>query len=157
MTQVLDAQGTVVNSYTYDAFGNTLSQTEGVQNIFKYAGEQYDETLGKYYLRARYYDPANGRFTQEDTYRGDGNNLYTYVHNNPLKYVDPTGHASEGKQCDTYVSYEDPLTLAADEEFIDSLDPLLRLRYGLSNEEEIQIDSLNSDLSEIGMAGTLVL
>ena len=33
-----------------------------------------------------------GRFTQEDTYLGDGRNLYAYVHSNPLKYVDPTGH-----------------------------------------------------------------
>jgi RHS repeat-associated protein len=99
VTQILNDQGTVVNSYTYDAFGNTLTAIEGINNVFQYAGEQYDETLGKYYLRARYYDPAYGRFTQEDTYRGDGNNLYAYVRSNPLNYVDPTGHMSEGKQC----------------------------------------------------------
>jgi len=33
---------------------------------------------------------------QEDTFRGDGLNLYTYVANNPIKYVDPTGHCKEG-------------------------------------------------------------
>ena len=50
---------------------------------------------GLYYLRARQYDTLTGRFTQEDTYLGDGRNLYVYVSNNPLKYVDPSGH---GKQ-----------------------------------------------------------
>ena len=33
---------------------------------------------------------------QEDTFRGDGLNLYTYVANNPIKYIDPTGHCKEG-------------------------------------------------------------
>ncbi|RKI98628.1 hypothetical protein D7X87_26540, partial [bacterium D16-54] len=32
----------------------------------------------QYYLRARYYNPVIGRFMQEDTYRGDGLNLYAY-------------------------------------------------------------------------------
>ncbi len=50
-----------------------------------------------YYLRARYYDPKLGRFINEDTYEGQINNpltlnLYTYCINNPLIYVDPTGH-----------------------------------------------------------------
>ena len=46
-------------------------------------------------MRARHYDSKAGRFIQEDTYLGDGRNLYAYVHSNPLKYVDPTGHNAE--------------------------------------------------------------
>ena len=46
----------------------------------------------QYYLKARFYNPAVARFTQEDTYYGDGLNLYAYCHNNPVSYVDPTGH-----------------------------------------------------------------
>jgi len=94
----MDENGNVLTSYAYNAFGEQVSAvaTKGEQkstaNRFLYAGEQYDETSGFYYLRARHYDGKNGRFTQEDTYLGDGRNLYAYVHSNPLKYVDPTGH-----------------------------------------------------------------
>ncbi len=97
----MDENGTVLTSYAYNAFGEQVSAvaTKGEQkstaNRFLYAGEQYDETSSLYYLRARHYDVSAGRFTQEDTYLGDGRNLYAYVHSNPLKYVDPTGHNAE--------------------------------------------------------------
>lgn len=79
--------GAVENCYVYDAFGNTLKKKEGIQNRILYTGQ--------YYLRARYYNPAVGRFTQEDTYRGDGLNLYAYCKNNPVVYYDPSGHNLE--------------------------------------------------------------
>ena len=93
----------MTETYTYDAFGTltyiqslneegVLAQTDTALSRFLYAGEQYDEVSGLYYLRARRYDTTVGRFTQEDTYLGDGRNLYVYVQNNPLKYVDPSGH-----------------------------------------------------------------
>ncbi|MBQ2744476.1 MAG: RHS repeat-associated core domain-containing protein, partial [Lachnospiraceae bacterium] len=52
----------------------------------------YDLLTNQYYLKARYYNPVIGRFTQMDTYHGDGLNLYAYVGNNPVRYVDPSGH-----------------------------------------------------------------
>lgn len=66
-------------------------------NPFLYAGEVYDKESGFYYLRARYYDPKMGRFVSEDTYKGQVDNplslnRYTYTRNNPLRFVDPTGH-----------------------------------------------------------------
>ena len=94
---MIDPSGVVANRYRYDAFGNILEAKERVHNRFKYAGEQYDEVTGQYYLRARFYNPVVGRFTQEDVYRGDGLNLYTYVQNNPIKYVDPSGYVCEQK------------------------------------------------------------
>ena len=84
--------GAVENCYAYDAFGNSLKKKEGIQNRIQYTGQQYDQETGQYYLRARYYNPAVGRFTQEDTYRGDGLNLYAYCKNNPVVYYDPSGH-----------------------------------------------------------------
>jgi len=92
VTKLVDSTGNVQNSYSYDAFGNTTAYSEQVENRFCYTGEQYDAVIGQYYLRARYYDPSVGRFTQEDTYRGDGLNLYAYVSNNPVRYIDPSGH-----------------------------------------------------------------
>jgi RHS repeat-associated protein len=63
-------QDRVLNHYEYDVFGNTISCEERVANRFRYQGEQYDPVTRQYYLRARYYNPVIGRFTQEDTYSG---------------------------------------------------------------------------------------
>ena len=84
--------GEVENCYAYDAFGNILEGKEGIKNYILYRGQQYDQETGQYYLRARYYNPLIGRFTQEDIYRGDGLNLYAYCRNNPVKYYDPSGY-----------------------------------------------------------------
>ncbi|MEN2776017.1 RHS repeat-associated core domain-containing protein [Acetivibrio clariflavus] len=92
--------GSIDATYYYDAFGNIL-ESDGIakdKNSILYAGYQYDEETGLYYLNARMYDPKIARFLQEDTYTGDPNdplslNLYTYSHNNPIIYYDPTGHA----------------------------------------------------------------
>lgn len=84
-------------SYTYDAFGNLTAQIGESDNPFLYCGEYYDAESQTYYLRARYYDPANGRFTQQDAWvfmnAGDplSLNLYTYCGNNPVMYFDPSG------------------------------------------------------------------
>jgi RHS repeat-associated protein len=68
-----------------------------VENRFGFAGEMMDAVTGQYYLRARFYNPVIARFLSEDTYYGDGLNLYAYCHNNPVGYVDPSGH--EGLIC----------------------------------------------------------
>lgn len=88
--------GAVENGYIYDAFGNVLESRENVRNRILYTGQQYDQEIGQYYLRARYYNPVIGRFTQEDAYRGDGLNLYAYCGNNPVVYYDPDGYAVNG-------------------------------------------------------------
>jgi len=84
-------------NYYYDAFGTPVESTSSVNNSFLYAGYQYDQETGMYYLNARMYDPTTARFMQEDSYTGNINdplslNLYTYCNNSPLIYDDPTGH-----------------------------------------------------------------
>jgi len=61
-----------------------------------YAGEQFDSDAQQYYLRARYYDPLNGRFNRMDDFAGnmeDPQSLhkYLYCHANPVNAVDPGG------------------------------------------------------------------
>ena len=92
-----DSSGKTLNQYSYDIWGGPLTAEETVPNVLRYAGEYWDDTTGLQYLRARWYDPSMGRFMGEDTYQGEiANpltlNWYTYVSNNPLKYVDPSGH-----------------------------------------------------------------
>ena len=87
----------ILNRYEYDAWGVPEVCKEQTENRFLYNGQQYDAVTGQYYLRARFYNPVIGRFTQEDTYRGDGLNLYTYCQNNPVYYVDPSGHICENR------------------------------------------------------------
>ncbi len=93
VTHLTNVDEEIENSYSYDVFGNIREQQENVENIFKYTGEQFDKETQQYYLRARFYNPIVGRFTQEDIYRGDGLNLYVYVINNPLLWADPSGLA----------------------------------------------------------------
>jgi len=81
----------ILNCYEYDAWGNLTTCEEKVLNRFKFNGQQYDSVTQQYYLRARYYNPVIGRFTQKDTYRGDGLDLYAYCASNPVCYVDPSG------------------------------------------------------------------
>jgi RHS repeat-associated protein len=61
-----------------------------------YSGEQFDSKIGQQYLRQRYYDPATGRFNRLDPFFGNLDapqslHKYTYAHNNPIIFSDPTG------------------------------------------------------------------
>lgn len=90
--------GAIAGTYRYDAFGNVIAKTGDVDNNITYAGYHYDEESGLYYLNARYYDSTTGRFLTEDSYQGQKTdplslNRYTYCHNNPVRYTDPSGHA----------------------------------------------------------------
>lgn len=93
VTHVVDDQNEeILNRYEYDAWGNLTTCEEKVHNRFRFNGQQYDPVSQQYYLRARYYNPVIGRFTQEDSYNVDGLNLYAYCRNNPVYYVDTSGN-----------------------------------------------------------------
>ena len=91
-----NSQGVVTDRYSYDAFGQLLTSTGTTVNSFLYTGEQRDDAAGLYYLRARYYDPAIGRFLTQDPHQGSAQepltlNKYAYVLNNPVNMTDPLG------------------------------------------------------------------
>ncbi len=70
-------------------------------NPYRYRGYYYDTETGLYFLKARYYDPAVGRFiSMDDVAYIDpetigGLNLFAYCNNNPVMNFDPSGHSPE--------------------------------------------------------------
>jgi len=95
-----DVNNVLVERYAYDVFGRpTLRDANGAAidesglgNPYLFTGRRYDVEAGLYYYRARYYDYYAGRFLQPDPIGyDDGLNMYAYVGNGPLIWVDPLG------------------------------------------------------------------
>jgi RHS repeat-associated protein len=99
-TRVLtDGAGAATDTYTYDAFGVLLGSTGSTLNNYLFTGEEFDGSGGFYYLRARYYNPATGRFLTRDLLEGvteDPQSLHKYLYckNNPVNCIDPSGNMS---------------------------------------------------------------
>ena len=104
MVNLTDANGAVVASYSYDAWGNLTSSSESIPNVngwvnpSRFDGRdhaRYDASDGLTWLTTRAYDPTLGRFLARDPlgrvplYFAD--NPYAYAGNNPLSNVDPSG------------------------------------------------------------------
>ena len=108
---IMGSGGGIAAGYEYSDYGVMSAEIDGFSNDdttqvdewvelwynkYGYNGEAHTAE-GLQYLRSRYYDPVTGSFISADSYRGELNDLlsqnrYTYAHNNPYKYDDPTGH-----------------------------------------------------------------
>jgi RHS repeat-associated protein len=98
--QLIDNSEDITAAFSYDAYGFMLggnpTRSSPAGSSLLYAGEQYDNDMQQYYLRARYYDPLNGRFNRMDPFAGSNHDpqslhKYLYVHCNPVNNVDPSG------------------------------------------------------------------
>ncbi|MBT0664886.1 hypothetical protein KI809_11295 [Geobacter pelophilus] len=94
---VTDAAGNQVESVHYDPFGETVQDNGTEKVLHKFTGQEQDYEVGLYNYGARLYDPEIGRFITPDSIVPDYTNpqslnRYAYVRNNPMKFVDPTGH-----------------------------------------------------------------
>jgi len=99
--QLVSTVSGLASHYNYDAYGQTQTNTSSAlgTNTKLYCGEQFDSTLNMYNLRARYYDPSNGRFNQRDPFAGANSDpqtlhKYTYGDCNPVGKRDPSGELS---------------------------------------------------------------
>lgn len=93
-TLVTNQSGGIVEEEFYLPFGDTLEGSE--DSRFLYTGKEKDSGTGLYYYGARYYSSFARQFIQADSviadvYDPQNLNRYSYVLNNPYKYVDPNG------------------------------------------------------------------
>jgi RHS repeat-associated protein len=93
-----DAGGNLVETHTYSPYGK-VDTPSAVGNPFHFTGRRLDPETGLYHYRARSYDPGLGRFLEVDPVRHVGGiNLYAYVQNDPLNFLDPFGLFRFGKR-----------------------------------------------------------
>ncbi|HHW35684.1 MAG TPA: RHS repeat-associated core domain-containing protein, partial [Bacillales bacterium] len=115
--RLVDRKGKMTERYSYDEFGRPsgLNKALGLSkssNPFGFTGYQYYTSMGLYFAQARYYAAGIGRFISEDAYKGEitnplSLNLYIYVENNPLRYVDPTGYRKDDPVDKVYKAWID--------------------------------------------------
>jgi RHS repeat-associated protein len=99
ITSLSTGAGALANTYTYDSYGKTTA-TGSLVNSLQYTGHEFDTETNLDFYRARYYDPAVGRFLSEDpTGFKAGVNFYPYVTNDPVNQTDPMGFDSDSQFC----------------------------------------------------------
>ena len=97
---LVNASGVIVESYTYDAWGNTTIKNAGGSvitasaygNRYMFQGREYSTVTGLYNFRARWYAPTIGRWLSKDPIGLEGGlNLYAFCGNCPVMFRDPKG------------------------------------------------------------------
>ncbi|MEC7276660.1 MAG: RHS repeat-associated core domain-containing protein [Bdellovibrionota bacterium] len=104
-----DDTGSILQHYVYDSFGRArVFNNSGLEFTIRdapinqpygYTARELDSESGLYYYRARFYNPALGRFLTEDPIglAGLDSNFYRYVKNNPLAFFDPDGQLTQNE------------------------------------------------------------
>lgn len=98
-----DSNQNITDTYSYEAFGNTLTRSGTTENPYEYVGMlgyYADGETGLMLLGPRCYDANMGRFTTSDPALSE-ENYYMYADANPTNNVDPSGLITVGKCCPT--------------------------------------------------------
>jgi len=98
ITEITDSLGVVKQRYSYSSFGKIESQLDpNFIQPYTFTAREFDPETGLYFYRTRYYNADTARFLQEDPigFAGGDLNLYTYVLNQPINWVDPWGLAGD--------------------------------------------------------------
>ena len=94
VTTLVNVNQLIVGKYSYDSFGSTLSISgpKAPLNLYRFSSKPQHESSGKYDFLRRWYDPSIQRWLNRDPIgiRG-GINLFAYVGNNPINFIDPLG------------------------------------------------------------------
>jgi RHS repeat-associated protein len=104
-TLELSDAGEIISYEEYFPFGATSYQAVAnltdVAKRYRYTGKEHDAENGLNYHGARNYAPWLGRWTSSDPHGiADGPNVYRYVRNNPLQFVDKTGTQASTAEAD---------------------------------------------------------
>jgi RHS repeat-associated protein len=109
-TALSDEGGTTVSTLLYDAWGNQRAVSGPAIANYRFTGGELDQASGLYNMGARSYDTTIGRWLSEDSiqnryFEPEALNYYTYVLNNPNRFIDPAGMA-EGQASDSRTAEE---------------------------------------------------
>ena len=97
ITALINAQQVVVAKYLYDAFGNVLSKSGPLAdaNTYRFSSQEYHQASGLVLYRYRAYDPNLQRWLNRDPLVEQGGfNLYEFVENSPVSFVDTDGRST---------------------------------------------------------------
>jgi RHS repeat-associated protein len=104
---VIDSSQAVVAAYRYAPFGKLLAKTGSLEQSFGFSTKRYDAQTGLIEYGFRRYAPAIGRWTTRDPLgEAGGMNLYAFVGNNPVNWVDPWGLKIDNSKCNKPVYYK---------------------------------------------------
>jgi RHS repeat-associated protein len=93
VTSLSSGAGALAQTYTFDSFGKVTASSGSLINPFQFTAREFDPESNLSFFRARFYDPATGRFLSEDPLRflADSGSFYEYSYDNPGNFIDPSG------------------------------------------------------------------
>jgi RHS repeat-associated protein len=109
--KTVSAGGATAGEQRYMPFGLDRYTTGSLNTAYRFNGQRIEDNTDLYFYQSRWYDPVVGRFIQPDSIVPNPGNpqslsRYTYVQNNPLRYIDPTGHWAETLLDIAFLAYD---------------------------------------------------